>query len=252
MRLLSAVFALALLLAGGAAWAAGKVKVYAAASLTNVLGDIAIDYEKSTGTKVITSFAGSSALAKQIEAGAPADIFISADTKWMDHLADQGLIQNASRRDLLRNELVLIAPKGEGFAVETQPGFRFAQAFDGKLCMADPDAVPAGIYGKQALIRLGWWGSVASRVVAAQDVRAALAFVERGECAAGIVYRTEALISDKVEQLATFPADSHAPIVYPAALVSGATGPGAGFLEYLGTGPAQAVFQRYGFEVSGN
>jgi molybdate transport system substrate-binding protein len=156
-----------------------KVTVYAAASLTNAIGDIALQYQKTRGVKVVCSFAASSALAKQVENGAPADVFISADSKWMNYLQDKNKIDQASRHDLLGNHLVLIAPKGQSFKVEMDKSFDFAKAFDGKLCTGDLESVPAGIYAKQSLTKLGWWNAIKPRIVGTQDVRASLAFVEQ-------------------------------------------------------------------------
>ncbi len=231
------------------AHAEDKVTVFAAASLTNALGEVSAQYEKASATKVVHSFAASSTLAKQIEAGAPADIFISADAKWMNYLNDKKLIDTASRRDLLGNKLVLIAPKGKPFSVKFDKGFEFAKAFDGRLCTGDIDSVPAGIYAKQALTYLNWWDGIKTRIVGAQDVRGALAFVERGECAAGIVYETDAKVTSKVEIVATFPEDSHLPIVYPLAFVAGAKNMNKDYFDYLQKPEALAIFARYGFSI---
>ena len=226
-----------------------KITVFAAASLTNALSEVSAQYEKANATKIVHSFAASSTLAKQIEAGAPADIFMSADAKWMNYLGEKKLIDPASRRDLLGNKLVLIAPKGKAFAVKFDKGFDFSKAFDGRLCTGDIDSVPAGIYAKQSLTFLNWWDGVKTRIVGAQDVRGALAFVERGECAAGIVYETDARISTKVEIVGTFPEDSHLPIVYPLAFVAAAKNRNRDYYEYLQTPEALAIFSRYGFSI---
>ena len=235
------------LLMSSAALAEDKVTVFAAASLTNALADISTAYEKEKGAKVTQSYAASSALAKQIENGAPADIFISADTKWMDYLQDKKRIDAASRSNLLGNKVVLIAPKGRGFKVDFNASFDFAKAFDGRLCTGDVEAVPIGIYAKQALGNLNWWNGVKTRIVGAQDVRAALAFVARGECAAGIVYETDARVSDKVEIIGVFPAETHTPVVYPVARVAGAKNPDSAFLTYLKSPLAADIFRKYGF-----
>lgn len=247
-NLLKILISLALLLNSIGAYAEDKITVYAAASLTNALSEVSAQY---SAAKVVHAFAASSALAKQIENGAAADIFISADTKWMDYLQEKKRINNASRKDLLANTLVLIAPQGRGFKVSLDPSFDLAQAFTGKLCTGDIDAVPAGIYAKQALSYLTWWQTIKSRVVGAQDVRAALVFVERGECAAGIVYATDAKISSKVELVATFPEASHLPIVYPAAQVNGSHSNklASDYLNYLQSPRALAIFQKYGFSI---
>jgi len=226
-----------------------KITVFAAASLTNAVGDIAKQYETEKSIKIQSSFAASSALAKQIENGAPADIFMAADSKWMNYLQDKKRIDASSRINLLGNHLVLIAPKGKAFKVQTDKTFNFANAFYGKLCTGEIESVPVGIYAKQSLTTLNWWESIKSRIVGTQDVRAALVFVERGECDAGIVYETDAKVSNKVETLATLPDESHEPIVYPLALVEGAKPEAKGFFEYLKSEKAEAIFTQYGFTV---
>jgi molybdate transport system substrate-binding protein len=233
----------------GVAGADEGVRVYAAASLTNALNDIAAAWAKENHAQPKLVLAASSTLAKQIEAGAPADVFASADLKWMDYLDQRHKVVTASRRNLLGNTLVLVVPKGKRFDVKMESGFAIEQAFSTKLCMGEPASVPAGIYGKQALESLGWWPRLQSRVVGTDDVRTALAFVERGECAVGIVYATDAAISDRVEVLATFPETSHDPIVYPFALLEGAGPEASAFLDYLETAPAQTAFKKYGFEL---
>jgi len=230
-----------------AADAEQKITVFAAASLTNAILEIAAEYEKENPIKIQTSFAASSTLAKQIEQGAPADIFMSADTKWMSYLQERSLIESGSRTNLLGNHLVLIAPKGKAFKVEMDKGFNFGGAFNGRLCTGETESVPVGIYAKQALKNLGWWDAIKMRLVGTQDVRAALVFVERGECAAGIVYETDARVSVKVETVATFPDTSHDPVIYPLALVKGASPQAAGFYHYMKSDKAKAVFTRYGF-----
>ena len=226
-----------------------KVTVFAAASLTNALTDIGVQYEKEKATKIVHSFAASSTLAKQIENGAPADIFISADTKWMNYLQDKKLINTASRKEFLGNKLVLIAPKGGGFNVKFDKSFDFSKSFDGRLCTGDIDSVPAGIYAKDTLTYLNWWDGIKTRIVGTQDVRGALAFVERGECAAGIVYETDAKISNKVEIVATFPEESHKPIVYPMAFVVNAKNVNNDYFSYLQSSSALDIFKKYGFNI---
>lgn len=226
--------------------AQAEIAVYAAASLTDALSEAAKNFERDRGVAVKLSFAASSALAKQIEQGAPADIYAAADTKWMDYLDGKGKIDRDSRKNLLGNELVLIAPAGAGFKVAMTKQFDFAGAFAGKLCTGVPEAVPVGIYAKEALTHLGWWDKIQYRTVGAEDVRAALNLVERGECDAGIVYETDAKSSKKAEIVARFPADTHSPIVYPFALVT-QSGEARAFLEYLETPAAKAVFSAYGF-----
>ena len=226
-----------------------KVTVFAAASLANALTDIGLQYEKEKTTKIVHSFASSSTLAKQIENGAPADIFIAADTKWMNYLQDKKLINTASRKEFLGNKLVLIAPKGRGFNVKFDKSFDFSKSFDGRLCTGDIDSVPAGIYAKDSLIYLNWWDGIKTRIVGTQDVRGALAFVERGECAAGIVYETDAKISNKVEIVATFPEESHTPIVYPMAFVVNAKNVNNDYFSYLQSSKALDIFKKYGFNI---
>lgn len=251
-RALAAGLAVGLLLAATGflrpAGAAEPITVYAAASVTNAMQDLAALYEQEKGVKVATSFAGSSALARQIEQGAPADLLISADLRWMDYLADQGKIDRNSRRNLLGNRLVLIAPKGKGFPVKLEKGFDLPGAFQGRWCSTDP-SVPIGQYSQQALTALGWWPALEPRLAAAADARAALAFVERGECAVGIVYETDAKLSNQVEILAAFPSDTHPPVIYPAALVHGGNPAAKGFLEFLRSPAAAELFRQYGFTV---
>ena len=226
-----------------------KVTVFAAASLTNTLTDISQLYENEKPTKITHSFAASSILAKQIENGAPADIYISADSKWMDYLQDKKLINTASRKEFLGNKLVLIAPKGRAFNVKFDKSFDFSKSFDGRLCTGDIDSVPAGIYAKDALIYLNWWDSIKTRIVGTQDVRGALALVERGECAAGVIYETDAKISNNVEIVATFPEESHKPIVYPMAFVVNAKNVNNDYFSYLQSSNAIAIFKKYGFKI---
>lgn len=226
---------------------ADEVTVYAAASLTNALGEVAKAYEADhDGVKIKTSFAGSGALAKQIEAGAPADLFISADNKWMDYLEGKGKIDHDSRVNLLGNALVLVAPKGKGFPVRFEKGFDFADSFEGKLCTGETASVPVGVYAKEALTKLGWWDAIKHRIVGTDDVRAALDLVGRGECI-GIVYATDAKVSDKVEVLGAFPESLHAPIVYPAARVT-QSGEAKEFFDYLQD--AGKVFAKHGFKTA--
>ena len=227
-----------------------KVTIFAAASLTNAITDIAAQYEKEQAVQIQTSFASSSTLAKQIEKGAPADIFISADTKWMSYLQDKTLLKVDSKVNLLGNQLVLIAPKNKTFKVEMDKSFNIAGAFSGKLCTGELESVPVGIYAKQSLKNLNWWDAVKMRIVGTQDVRAALVFVERGECDAGIVYATDAKVSNKVEVLSAFPDASHDLIVYPLALVKTASPAATGFYDYLKSEKAKAIFIKYGFTTN--
>lgn len=254
MRLVT--FLSAVLIAVGTAAAhaaeAPPLTVFAAASLSESLSAAAQAYEAKTHRHVVLSFAASSLLAKQIEASAGADVFLSADEAWMDYLQKAGRIDAATRTDLLANALVLIAPKSSAIALEIRPGFELAKALNGgRLALADPDNVPAGRYAKEALTNLGVWSSVAAQLAPAENVRVALAYVARGEATLGIVYRTDALIEPAVRVVATFPAASHRPIVYPAAVVKGAQ-PGAGaFLAFLRTAEAKAIFEKSGFSLAG-
>ena len=226
------------------------VTMFAAASTTDALGEIARAHEAEGHGRIVISFAASSTLAKQIENGAPADLYLSADEVWMDYLDSRRLIVPASRIDYLGNKLVLIAPRDSTLALTISPGFPLAASLgDGRLAMGDPDHVPAGIYGKAALEKLGVWQQVASRLARAEDVRGALAYVERGEAAAGIVYASDAARAE-VRVVATFPPDTHPPIRYPMALVAGRDTPAArAFYDYLRGPAARAVFERYGFTV---
>lgn len=224
-----------------------KVTVFAAASLTNAMGEISKTYEREQAVKIQSSYAASSSLAKQIDSGAPADIFMSADSKWMNYLQDKKRIEVGSRVNLLGNRLVIIAPKGKAFKVQTDKNFNFSNAFNGRLCTGEIESVPAGIYAKQSLIALNWWDAVKTRIVGTIDVRAALVFVERGECDAGIVYETDAQASNKVAIVAIFPESSHEPIVYPLALVHGASADARSFYDYIQSAKANTIFNQYGF-----
>ncbi len=232
--------------------AAEKVTVFAAGSTTNAVAEAGKLFEEKKGALFIPSFASSSTLAKQIESGAPANVFISANREWMDYLEKRGMIDTAGRFDLMSNQLILIAPSESKLAhVEIRPDFDLSGLLaDGKLAMGDPDHVPAGMYGKKALETLGVWQSIESAVARAKDVRAALVLVERGEAPLGVVYATDAAISDKVKVVGAFPENSHPPIVYPVALVAGQETPEAkSFLEFLKTAEAMAIFEKYGFLV---
>ncbi len=224
-----------------------KVTIFAAASLTNVISEIAKVYEAQYNVRIQTSFASSATLAKQISRGAPADIFISADQQWMDYIHKQRFIKPESRQNIVKNHLVLIAPAKNPFLAQFQTGFNLPDAFTGKLCTGQVDAVPAGIYAKQALQFFHWWPALKHRVIGAQNVRSALVYVERGECAAGIVYETDAYISKNVTTLARFPSKSHQPIRYPAALTTTSSPPAAHFLQFLQSGAAKAIFKQHHF-----
>ena len=228
---------------------AKDIVVFAAASLKNALDDASAAYEKENGVKALISYAASSTLAKQVESGAPADLFISADLDWMDYLQKRNLIKTDTRLTLLGNKLVLVAPASSSTKIEIASGFALADILGNeRLAMADPSAVPAGKYGKAALEKLGVWDSVASKVAPAEDVRSALLLVSRGETPLGIVYATDAAADKGVQIVAAFPEDSHPPIVYPAAIVaSSENAAAAAFLDYLKSDAARPFFERQGF-----
>lgn len=223
--------------------------VFAAASLQESLNAVADAWVARHHDRPTISFAASSALARQIDAGAPADIFISADEPWMDDVQKNGLVAPGTRISFLANTLVLVAPAGTTGMVSIKPGFPLAQKLgDGKLAMADPDSVPAGKYGKASLTALGVWPQVEGKVVRGDSVRAALAFVERGEAPYGIVYATDAFASKKVRVVGVFPNSSHAPITYPIARLSAASSPDAeGFRRFVISKEGRAIFRKYGF-----
>ena len=235
-------------MAASRAWAAPDVLVFAAASLKTALDDVALQWQAKTGAKPTVSYAATSTLARQILRGAPADVFLSANREWMDVLEKDGLIRRETRRNLVGNRLVLVGhgPSLARVRLVNLP----ARLDDGRLAMALVDAVPAGIYGRQALKALGIWNSVAPRVVQADNVRAALAFVARGEAPFGIVYATDAGASAKVSVVASFPPSSHRPIVYPAALTAGTgNGKADAFYAHLFSDEARRLFERQGFTV---
>lgn len=231
--------------------AADEVVVFAAASLKNALDTIAADFQKSTGNTVTISYAGSNALAKQIIEGAPADIFVSAAVNWMDEVEKAGLTVPGTREDLLGNTLVLIAHGTDAKPVEIGPNFDLKGLLgDGKLSMAMVDSVPAGQYGKASLESLGVWSSVESSVAQSENVRAALALVSSGEAPYGVVYASDAVADKGVTVVGTFPDDSHKPIIYPAALLTGAKDAGdKAFFEALSSDAADATFKAEGFAV---
>ena len=230
---------------------AQELVVFAAASLKNALDENTARFNTETGLNPVISYGGSSALAKQISNGAPAAIFISADLDWMDYLEQRKLIDPATRRNLLSNRLVLVASRDRAISLSIGPNFPIAQALgSGRLAIANPAHVPAGKYAKSALQALGVWTSVSEHVAAAQNVRAALALVARGEAPLGIVYRTDASVEKNVGVVGMFPADAHAPIVYPVALTRAARGTlPTRFLDYLTSPKARAIFERHGFIV---
>jgi molybdate transport system substrate-binding protein len=229
----------------------GDVVVFAAASLKNALDAVNAQWTKETGKKVTISYAASSALAKQIEQGAPAQMFISADLDWMDYLAKKNLIRPDTRSNLLGNRIVLVAPKDKAQPIEIKAGFDLAKVLgEGRLAMANVDSVPAGKYGKAALEKLRAWASVSSKVAQAENVRAALLLVSRGEAPAGIVYQTDAAADPNVKIIGTFPENTHPPIIYPIALTASANHPdAAAFLAYVKSGKAKPLFEAQGFTV---
>ena len=230
-----------------------SITVFAAASLKNALDEVDSLFTKQSGIKVVASYAASSSLMKQIEQGAPADVFLSADIDWMDYGIKHNLIKNDTRKDLLGNRLVLIAPKDSKIGnVTIAPGLDLAALVgSGRIATGDVRAVPAGLYAKAALEKLGIWPSVESKIAMAENVRAALVLVARGEAPLGIVYETDAKVDPSVRIIGVFPEDSHPPIIYPVAMTKDAKPDAAQYLAFLTTPEAKTVFERYGFRVLG-
>jgi molybdate transport system substrate-binding protein len=230
---------------------AEKLIVFAAASLKDALDEVNAAYQREKGQETATSYAASPTLAKQIEAAAPADVFISADLDWMDYLAKKNLIKPETRANLLGNRLVLIAPANSAAKLGIAPNFPLAQALgNGRLAIADPNGVPAGRYGKAALESLGVWSSVADRLAPAENVRATLALVSRGEAPLGIVYQTDAASDKAVKIVGTFPEDTHPPIIYPMAVVASSTNRGApAYIAFLKSPAARPIFEKQVFTV---
>ena len=251
-RALVASFVFLVSIVGVPAAMAVDVTVFAAASLKEALDAQVKQFEASSGNKVVVSYGASNALAKQIDAAAPADVFISADLDWMDYVGQRNLLAPGTRVNLLRNTLVLIAPSSSTTTLRIAPSFGLAAALGKeKLAMANPDSVPAGKYGKAALEKLGVWTSVEKQVARAETVRAALALVSRAEAPFGVVYSTDAQSDQGVKVVDAFPTDSYPPIVYPAAvLASSKSAAAAPFLEYLRAAPAKAMWEKYGFAVA--
>ncbi len=246
------LFIACLLLACGIASAAdGKqpeLLIFAASSLTNVLQDVGAAYTKETGQAVKFSFASSAVVARQIEAGARADVFFSADVEWMDYLEARNLIDRKSRSNVLSNRLALIAPADSKVELKIAPNFPLLGALGtGRLSTGDPDYVPVGRYAKSALTTLGVWNEVADRIVRADNVRAALVFVARGEAPLGIVYETDAKADNKVRIVDLFPTNLHLPIVYPVAATAAAKPGAQRFVNYVRDTSAHVIFVRYGF-----
>lgn len=226
-----------------------SITVFAAASMKNALDEINAAFTKSMGVKVIASYAASPTLMKQIEQGAPADVFVSADIDWMDYGSDKKVIKDETRINLLSNQLVLIAPKDSKLGnVIIGPGFNLAQLVgDGRIATADVRVVPVGKYAKAALEKLGSWDAATSKFAMTENVRAALTLVARGEAPLGIVYTTDAKVEPRVKIIGTFPADSHPAIVYPIAATATAKPETSSYLTYLRSEPAKLIFEQYGF-----
>jgi molybdate transport system substrate-binding protein len=250
-RTLATALLAAAVLLPAPAFAADKVTVFAAASLKNALDEASAAWKATAGKETTNAYAASSALAKQIEAGAPADIFISADLDWMKYLSDKKLIAEGSQVNLLGNTLVLVAPAESKAAVTIAPGFDLAGVLNGgKLAVGDVKSVPAGKYAKAALEKLGVWASIEGNLAQAENVRAALKLVATAEAAAGIVYQTDASEEKKVKVLGTFPEDTHPKIVYPAALVATSKNvDAAAFLTFLQSPAALEIFKEHGFVI---
>jgi molybdate transport system substrate-binding protein len=227
-----------------------SLTVFAAASMKNALDDVDTAYTAKTGVRIVASYAASSALAKQIEQGAPADIFVSADTDWMDYATAKKNINEPTRVNLLGNSIVLIAPKDSKIdTITIGPGFDLAKlAGDGKIATGDVKAVPVGKYAKAALEKLGAWQAAEPKFAMADSVRAALTLVARGEAALGIVYSTDAKVEPGVKSVGTFPADSHPPIIYPVAATTTAKPEAADYLAFLRSSAAKTIFEKYGFK----
>ena len=244
-----------MLVAATIAWtaSAAELRVFAAASLQGTLDEQVRQFEAATGSRVVVSYGASNALARQIEAGAPADLFLSADLEWMDYLDLHHRLAPGTRAALLRNTLVLVAPKSSTVRLDLSPGVALAAALgDGKLAMANPESVPAGKYGKAALESLGVWSSIERQIARTQNVRAALALVARGEAPLGIVYRTDALAEPGVSIVGTFPAGSHPPVVYPAAVIaeSPESAAATALLDALRSPSARPAWEKHGFGVA--
>jgi molybdate transport system substrate-binding protein len=240
------------ILAGVAVQATAEpVNVFAAASLKNALDAVSQAWKAEAGKETKNTYAASSALAKQVEQAAPADVFISADLDWMNYLAEKKLVKEDTRKVLLGNQLVLVATKGSGTKLELKEGADLAGALaGGKLAVGDVKAVPAGKYAKAALEKLGLWASVEKSLAQSENVRAALALVARGEAKLGIVYATDAKAEKEVEVAGVFPEDSHPPIVYPAAVIFSSKNPDAeAFVTYLSSPKAQEIFTAQGFTI---
>jgi molybdate transport system substrate-binding protein len=250
-RMLLALMVFAAQIASAAETARAPLIVFAAASLSDVLQRIGPQYTQAYGVEIKFSFAASSALAKQIESGARADAFVSADQEWMNYLGERDLIQPDTRQDLLGNRLVLIAPRDSTVAVKLVPGAPILAALgkDGRLATGDPDSVPAGRYAKAALIALNVWDALQPRLARAENVRVALMYVARAETPLGIVYATDATVEPKVKVVDVFPETSHPPITYPVAATKVASADATSFIKFLRSGAAQSAFENAGFRL---
>jgi molybdate transport system substrate-binding protein len=247
-RLAALLACLAIAIAPGSR--AETLRIFAAASLKESLDEAASAFEAASGHRVLVSYAASNALARQIASGAPADLFISADTGWIDYVEGRDLVAPGSRRDLLGNELVLVAPAASNARLKLARGVDLSPALGGKrIALANPEAVPAGKYARAAFTALGMWGALEAHVAAADNVRAALALVARGEASLGVVYRTDALAEKRVRVVDAFPAVTHPPIVYPLVRLRRAPPAAAALADYLAGPKALAVFERYGFRA---
>lgn len=248
---LGAFLALAIAVVQPAAAQTKDVVIFAAASLKNALDDVNAQWQREAGKKAVISYAASPALARQIEQGAPADVFISADLDWMDYLQQRNLIKVDTRSNLLGNRIVLVAPKASNVSAKIGPGFNLADLLgSGRLAMADTNAVPAGKYGKASLEALGVWSTVQDKVAQAENVRAALLLVSRAEAPLGIVYQTDAAADANVKIVDAFPANTHPAIVYPIALTASGNSPdAAAFLAYIKSAKARPLFEKQGFTV---
>ena len=225
-----------------------ELLVFAAASLTNVMGELSTAWSATSGVRVKSSFAASSVLARQVEAGGKADAFISADQEWMDYLQSRNLIDGSTRRDLVANRLVLIAPADSKLTLRIAPGFDLVGALGKqRLATGDPDTVPVGRYARSALVSLGVWDEIQDRLVRADNVRSAMTFVALGEVPLGIVYATDARVDSKVRIVDTFPENTHPPITYPGAAIKGSRSEAREFLEFLASPQARDIWMKFGF-----
>ncbi|QDC44731.1 molybdate ABC transporter substrate-binding protein [Methylophilus medardicus] len=225
-----------------------KVRIFAAASLTDVMNVLIKQYSKQTGEPLVPVYGGSGTLAKQLEQGAPGDLFISADEKWMQYLKDKQLVQVASIKPWLSNRLVMVTPLAKPLSIRAEPSTDIRQQAPGYWCTGDTLSVPVGIYAKQSLMALGWWETLKGRLVSTQDVRATLRLVERDECDVGIVYASDAQSSSQVKVAGEFPENSHVPIVYPMALLPQAGAQANGFYRYLQSAEAKKWLISFGFK----